>query len=77
VAQLDRAGFACASGSACSSASPEPSRTLLAMGIDADTARGAVRVSLGRINNEDEIERFVAALEQTVNRLKQMAAIAV
>jgi len=48
VAQLDRAGFAVASGSACSSVSPEPSHTLLAMGVEAGMAKGALRVSLGR-----------------------------
>jgi len=77
VAHLDRAGFAVASGSACSSASPEPSRTLLAMGVDPVTAKGAVRVSLGRSSSDEEVERFLDALAETVTRLKQMAAIAV
>ncbi len=77
VAQLDRAGFACASGSACSSVSPEPSHSLLAMGVDAQVARGALRVSLGRDNTIDEIERFLETLEATVFRLKQMTAVAV
>jgi cysteine desulfurase len=46
VTALDKAGFAVASGSACSSDSNEPSHVLLAMGIEEDLARGAVRVSL-------------------------------
>ena len=46
VARLDRAGFAVASGAACSSANPEPSHVLLAMGVAPRVARGAVRVSL-------------------------------
>jgi len=76
VAHLDRAGFAVASGSACSSASPEPSRTLLAMGVDAATAKGALRVSLGRGNTEEDVLRFLQALDETVRKLKGLAAVA-
>lgn len=77
VAKLDRAGFACASGSACSSANPEPSHTLLAMGVEAGFARNAVRVSLGRDTTADDIERFTAGFARQVQELRQMAAIAV
>ncbi len=77
VAKLDRAGFACASGSACSSANPEPSHTLLAMGVEAGVARGAVRVSLGRETTQENAERFVAALRGIVDELRGLAAMAV
>jgi cysteine desulfurase len=77
VAQLDRAGFAVASGSACSSASPEPSHTLLAMGVDAGAARSAVRVSLGRGNTDEDVARFLQTLGEMVGKLKGMAALAV
>ena len=76
VAQLDRAGFACASGSACSSVSPEPSHTLLAMGVEAAMAKGALRVSLGRANTEEDVARFLRALDETVRKLKGLAAVA-
>lgn len=76
VAQLDRAGFAVASGSACSSVSPEPSRTLLAMGVEADMAKGALRVSLGRANTEEDVARFLQALGETTRKLKGLAAVA-
>lgn len=76
VGRLDRAGFACASGSACSSANPEPSRTLLAMGVEPGIARGALRVSLGRDTTEDEVGRFVAAFGDIVGQLKNLAAMA-
>ena len=76
VAQLDRAGFAVASGSACSSVSPEPSRTLLAMGVEAGMAKSALRVSLGRANTEEDVARFLQALDETVRKLKGMSAIA-
>jgi cysteine desulfurase len=76
VAKLDRAGFACASGSACSSANPEPSHTLLAMGVDPVLARNAVRISLGRDSTLDDIERFSAVFDKVVAELKNMAAVA-
>ena len=77
VGKLDRAGFACASGSACSSANPEPSHTLTAMGVAPDLARNALRVSLGRDTSADDIERFAAGLARQVKELRQLAAIAV
>ena len=77
VGILDRAGFACASGSACSSVHPEPSRTLLALGVDPVLARNAVRVSLGATTTEDNIDAFAQQLRERVQELKSLAAIAV
>jgi cysteine desulfurase len=77
VAKLDRAGFACASGSACSSANPEPSHTLLAMGVPAAMARGAVRVSLGRDTTAEDLLRFRQCLAGTLAQLKNLTAMAV
>lgn len=77
VARLDRAGFACASGSACSSANPEPSHTLMAMGVERETARGAVRVSLGRDTQERHVVDFLACLGQQMNELNNLTAVAV
>jgi len=77
VSKLDRVGFAVASGSACSSATPEPSRTLLAMGVSPEIARGAVRISLGRSTRQIDVENFLLALSQTVNELKQLTAMVV
>ncbi|MFM9836044.1 MAG: cysteine desulfurase family protein [Methylophilaceae bacterium] len=76
VTALDKVGFAIASGSACSSDSTEPSHVLLAMGVDPDVARGAVRVSFGASNTIKQVDAFLIALTQEVNRLKQMTAIA-
>ncbi|WP_407280213.1 cysteine desulfurase family protein [Aromatoleum evansii] len=77
VARLDRAGFACASGSACSSANPEPSHTLLAMGVEREVARGAVRVSLGRDTQERHVVDFLACLGQQMSELNNLTAVAV
>lgn len=77
VVALDRKGFAVASGSACSSDSTEPSHVLLAMGVEEDLARGAVRVSLGKDNTAEQVEKFLAALESELLRLKRLTAIAV
>lgn len=76
VMALDRKNFAVASGSACSSDSSEPSHVLLAMGVAADTARGAVRVSFGSSNTAAEVSTFLATLHNEILRLKQLAAIA-
>lgn len=76
VIALDKAGFAVASGSACSSDSDEPSHVLLAMGVDEDLARGAVRVSFGMSNTIEQVNKFTHALEQELNRLRKLTAIA-
>ena len=76
VTALDKAGFAVASGSACSSDSGEPSHVLLAMGVDEDLARGAVRVSFGMNNTVEQVQHFLKALEYEVVRLKNLTAIA-
>ena len=76
VMALDRQGYAVASGSACSSDSTEPSHVLLAMGIHADVARGAVRVSFSAKNTAQQVADFLAILNNEINKLKQMTAIA-
>jgi len=76
VGKLDRAGFAVASGSACSSAHPGPSHVLLAMGVDAQLAQAAVRVSLGRQTSSAEVGDFLNVLGQTIFQLKRLAALA-
>jgi cysteine desulfurase len=60
--QLDRAGIAVSSGSACSSGKTTPSHVLMAMGVDAAQARGAIRVSLGSETTESDIDVLLAAL---------------
>ncbi len=76
VTALDKAGFAVASGSACSSDSDKPSHVLLAMGVDEDLARGAVRVSFGMSNTQEQVQHFLTALEKELNRLRNLTSIA-
>jgi len=76
VIQLDAAGFATASGAACSSHHTGPSLVLLAMGVDPALATRAVRVSLGRGNDAAQIDAFLDTLDRVLVRLTCMAAIA-
>lgn len=77
VIELDKAGYAVGSGAACSSASDAPSGTLLAMGVEPELARGAVRFSLGAANTAEQVDGFLTALAAIVQRLRRLAAVAV
>ncbi|NJD08784.1 MAG: cysteine desulfurase [Methylococcaceae bacterium] len=70
---LDRAGIALSSGSACASGGGEPSPVLTAMGIPAELAKSAVRVSLGPGNTEKDIDRLIEVLTQLHPRHAQVA----
>jgi cysteine desulfurase len=72
--RLDLAGFAVSTGSACSSGSVEPSRTLLAAGIPPAEALSSLRVSFGITNTADEVEAFLAALERETAELRRLSA---
>jgi cysteine desulfurase len=66
VTELDRLGFAVASGSACTASSLEPSHVLAAMGA---LTHGNVRVSLARETTEADVDRLLAALPGVLARL--------
>jgi cysteine desulfurase len=61
---------AVSSGSACSSANPEPSHVLLAMGLPEELARASLRFGLGRFTTEEEIDYAVNAVAGAVERLR-------
>lgn len=67
--ELDKAGFALASGSACHSAVTEPSHVLSAMHVNNDIALNAVRVSLGTGNTLQQVNALVSQLEALINKL--------
>ena len=68
---LDAAGIAASSGSACTSASLEPSHVLLAMGIQPDLAAGSLRLTTGHGNTEAEIERTLEVLHELAPQLRR------
>ena len=70
---LDMAGICASSGSACSSASHEPSHVLIAQGIDPKLAVGSIRISLSLENTEQDIEYLVENLERVVSELSVYA----
>lgn len=74
--ELDRQGLAVSSGAACGSGYSEPSHVLKAMGVAAEVARCAIRVSLGRRNTEQDVDTLVAALQQQAARLQSLAVAA-
>ncbi len=71
---LDIAGFAVSAGSACSSGKTEPSPVLLAMGVSAEEAQNALRISLGWATTRAELEAFAAAWKKLCARLSAVRA---
>jgi cysteine desulfurase len=74
VMALDLDGLAVSAGSACSSGKVARSHVLAAMGVKDALARGAIRVSLGRNNIEEDVDRLVASWSGIVKRMASKAA---
>lgn len=72
---LDLMGIAASSGSACSSGSLEPSRTLLAIGVPVGTAHGSIRFTFGKHNTPEDVEYTVDSLKEIVDRLRAMSPL--
>ncbi|MBI2922730.1 MAG: cysteine desulfurase [Planctomycetes bacterium] len=68
---LDVEGLCVATGSACHSGAMEPSEVLLAMGLDEDSARSSLRVSLSRYTTEAEVDRFLSVLPAILKRISK------
>mmetsp|Transcript_11429 Transcript_11429/g.24375 ORF Transcript_11429/g.24375 Transcript_11429/m.24375 type:complete len:473 (+) Transcript_11429:88-1506(+) len=66
---------AVSSGSACTSASLEPSYVLRALGVDDELAHGSLRFGIGRFTSEDEVEFLLDLLEEHVGRLREMSPL--
>ena len=63
---------AVSSGSACTSASVEPSHVLRALGIDDELAHGSIRFGLGRFNTEEEVDHVIGEVVRAVKHLRNI-----
>ena len=73
---LDLAGVAASSGSACTSASLEPSHVLTAMGVPTEIAHGSLRLTLGADNSDEDVDYVLSALPKIVERLRALSPLA-
>jgi len=67
---LDRAGFACSSGSACKTGNPEPSDVLIALGLSPTWALGSLRVTLGKHTTPTHIDLLCKTLPSIISKLR-------
>jgi len=75
ILNLDLEGICASTGSACSSASLEPSHVLLAMGLSHEQAHGSLRFTLGKWTTEEEINRVLEVLPRIVVKLRAMSPL--
>lgn len=68
---LDAKGIAASSGSACSSGTDAPSHVLLAIGLTAETAKGALRITMGEENTKEDIDYLVSTLTEIVRKIRK------
>jgi cysteine desulfurase len=66
---------AVSSGSACTSANPEPSYVLKALGVDDELAHSSIRFGLGRFNTHEEVEYVIQETVRAVRRLRDMSPV--
>lgn len=72
---LDLKGIAGSSGSACTSGSLDPSHVLLAIGLEHEIAHGSLRLSLGDLTTEEDIDYVLEVLPEIVQRLRNMSPL--
>lgn len=72
---LDMAGILASTGSACSSASLEPSHVLLSIGVPVEQAHGSLRLSISRDTTDEDISYILEKLPQIVERLRMMSPL--
>ncbi len=74
---LDMLGIAASSGSACTSASLDPSHVLLAMGVPPELAHGSLRLTLGKDNTQEDIDAVADALPGIIEKLRALAPLSI
>ena len=72
---LNQLGYQCSSGSACTSGSLDPSHVLLSIGLPHEIAHGSLRITLGRENTEEDVDRFTSDLPKVIERLRLMSPL--
>ncbi|MBO5452696.1 MAG: cysteine desulfurase NifS [Clostridia bacterium] len=72
---LDLKNICASSGSACTSASLDPSHVLLAIGLPHEIAHGSLRITLGYENTDDDIDYLFSVLPEIVERLRNMSPL--
>ena len=72
---LEMAGVAASSGSACTTGSEEPSHVLAAMGVPIEEAHGALRLTLGNENTEEDVDYVLNILPETIHKLRLMSPL--
>ncbi len=72
---LDMAGICASTGSACSSASLEPSHVLLSIGVPIEEAHGSLRLTIGRDTTDADVDYILEKLPPIVQRLRDMSPL--
>ena len=72
---LNAKGIFASTGSACNSSSLEPSHVLMACGVPHEIVHGSLRLSLGRINSEKDVDRVLEVLPEIVQKLRNMSPL--
>lgn len=67
--------LAVSSGSACTSASLEPSYVLRAIGVGEDMAHTSIRIGFGRFTTEEEVDYAISIIKHQVTRLREMSPL--
>ena len=72
---MDINGICCSTGSACNSASLEPSHVLLSIGVPAEKAHGSLRFTLSHENTDEDVDYILEKLPAIVQRLRDMSPL--
>ena len=72
---LDSKGIAVSTGSACSSHKLEPSHVLLALGLKPEECHGSLRITMGRSNNQEQVDYVAECIAEAVERFRAMSPL--